>query len=172
MYLLIGLLILAPIAYLMNRNSGPSITSVFSSDRKFQALNVEDPRLRLDLLARIHQEEYSGTHRDIFSLEAPAPPPPPVDPNKVGTPAPVVPTGPAPLDIPATFFGYVSNPQSGRKLAFFANGDDVFIVGEGETLLSRFRVVKIGNNTVDMEEVSSGRHTTLTMEAPANQPQT
>ncbi|MGH9703360.1 MAG: hypothetical protein ACRD4K_08285 [Candidatus Acidiferrales bacterium] len=172
MYLLIGLLILAPIVYLINRNSGPSITSVFSSDRKFQPLNVEDPRLRIDLLARIHQEEYSGTHRDIFSLEAPAPPPPPVDLNKVRTPPPVVSTVPAPLDIPATFFGYVSNPQSGRKLAFFANGDDVFIVGEGETLLSRFRVVKIGNNTVDMEEVSSGRHTTLTMEAPSNQPQT
>jgi hypothetical protein len=32
--------------------------------------------------------------------------------------------------------------------------------------------VKIGNNTVDVEEVSSGRHATLTMEAPTNQPQT
>jgi hypothetical protein len=172
-YFLVGLLLLAPIIYLLNRNSGPAIVSVFSADRKFQPLMVDDPRLRVDLLDRIHKQEYTGTHRDIFSLEAPPPPVPKPDSNNPPRPSgPVVPTGPPPLEIPATFFGYMSNPQSGRKQAFFANGDDVFIVAEGETLLSRFRVVKIGNNTVDVEEVSSGRHATLTMEAPTNQPQT
>lgn len=172
-YWLVGLLAIVPIAYFLNRNSGPTPTGTSSADRKFQALTVEDPRLHLDLLDRIHKEEYTGTHRDIFSLEAPPPPVPKPDPNRPVQPPPaVVPSGPPALEIPATFFGYVTNPQSGRKQAFFANGDDVFIVAEGETLLSRFRVVKIGNNTVDMEEVSSGRHATLMMEPPTSQPQT
>jgi hypothetical protein len=36
----------------------------------------------------------------------------------------------------------------------------------GETLLGRFRLVQIGNSSVEMEEIGTGRRATLTMEEP------
>ena len=84
--------------------------------------------------------------------------PPPV--NAAG------PTGPAPLVIPATFYGFVTDAQTGMRRAFFTENENVYIVGVGETLLGRFRLVQIGNSSVEMEELSTGRRATLTMEEP------
>ena len=55
-----------------------------------------------------------------------------------------------------------------HRRAFFAtnNNEDVFIAGEGDTLMGRFRVVKLTNTTADVEEVSSGRRATLILEEP------
>jgi len=47
--------------------------------------------------------------------------------------------------------------SSPRRLAFFLNGDDVIVVQEGSVFLSRFRLDKIGNDSADVEEISSGR---------------
>jgi hypothetical protein len=150
-----------------NRSHTPELAGVFASSRSFKPLNVEDPTLRMDLLEKIHKQEYAGTHRNIFSAEPPPPPAPPASERPVVGPVP--PAAPPPLEVPATFFGYAMNPQTGKRQAFFTNGDDVFVVEEGGMLLNRFKVVKIGNNTVDLEEASSGRHVTLTMELPPQQ---
>jgi hypothetical protein len=170
-YVLGALLVILVIAYFTSRNQAPVLPGVFASDIKYQPLNVEDPALRLDLLEKIHKQEYEGRHRDIFSIG-----PPPLSPEEVkkieaSRKAAEVPTGPPPLDVPATFYGYASNPQSGKRQAFFlaSNNEDVFIVSEGGTLMNRFKVVKIGNNTVELEEVSSRRRTTVTLEQPPGQ---
>src|ERR1019366_8514918 len=78
------------------------------------------------------------------------------------------PPGPAPLTVDAKYFGYVSDMGGSHRRAFFAtaNNEDVFIAGEGDTLMGRFRVVKLTNTTADVEEVSSGRRATLTLEEP------
>ncbi|MGB6547110.1 MAG: hypothetical protein WBE97_15960, partial [Candidatus Acidiferrales bacterium] len=98
----------------------------------------------------------------------PPPPPPKLTPAQVKAQQQALanqpPPPPPPLSVPATFFGYVTDARTGHKQAFFTDGDDVFIAGEGELLLGRFRVLKIGNDTAEVEEVSSGRTTTLTMQ--------
>jgi hypothetical protein len=76
------------------------------------------------------------------------------------------PPPPPPLTVPATFFGYVTDARSGVKRAFFNEGEEVHVVGIGEVLLGRFRLLQIGNSTAELEETSSGRRTTLTMEEP------
>jgi hypothetical protein len=35
--------------------------------------------------------------------------------------------------------------------------------------MNRFKVLKIGNNTAELEEISSGRRTTVNLELPASQ---
>jgi hypothetical protein len=82
--------------------------------------------------------------------------------------APVVPTGPPPLTVGAKYFGFVSDSKGSHRRAFFAtaNNEDVFVAGEGDTLLGRFRVVRISSTAADIEEVSSGRRTTLILEEP------
>jgi hypothetical protein len=71
--------------------------------------------------------------------------------------------------LPVKYFGYSSVPGSGERRAFFTNGEDVYIVGEGEVLLGQYRVLHIGNTTLDFEEISSKRRgsTALETEAPS-----
>ena len=52
------------------------------------------------------------------------------------------------------------------RRAFFMEGENVYIVAVGEVLLGRYRLVQIGNSSVELEEISTGRRATLTMEEP------
>jgi hypothetical protein len=65
--------------------------------------------------------------------------------------------------VPATFFGYVTDSRTGTRRAFFSEGEEVFVVGIGDVLMGRFRLVQIGNSTAEVEETASGRHATLTL---------
>ena len=62
-----------------------------------------------------------------------------------------------PLVLPAKFFGYGNVPLNAARRAFFEDGEEVHIVSEGDTLLGRFRILKINNASIDFEEVGSGR---------------
>jgi hypothetical protein len=145
--------------------SGDS-AKVPTSTGKFAPINVDNPALRMDILQHFLSLEYKGAHRNIFTATLP-PPPQPVQQAPVNV-APPVSAGPAPLTVDAKYFGYVSDLRGSHRRAFFATGnnEDVFIAGEGDTLMGRFRVVRITNTTADVEEVSSGRRATLIMEQP------
>ncbi len=135
-----------------------------------QPLRVPDPALHLDRLARIREMEYSGTHRNIFSATPPPPPPSKVAQlKKTQVVQPAGPPVPPPLQVPLTFYGMAVDPKTGKKLAFFTSGDHVYIASQGETLLGRFRLMQIGNNTAEFQEVSSGLTAVLTMTPPVTQ---
>jgi hypothetical protein len=166
-YLLAGLLVLlAAFLYFTNRSQVPGLPGVLDADTKFQPLDVQAPQLHLDLLDKIQKLEYSGSHRNIFVA---MPPPIPKTPERPAPPpfvGPKLPPPPPPLEVPVTFFGYASQPRSGKRVAFFTSGDEVLVVAEGDTFLNRFRLVHIGDASADVEEVSSGRHATLPMVQP------
>jgi hypothetical protein len=140
------------------------VSSPIEALQSFKPLPVENPALRLDLLDDMKKFEYRGSKRNIFIATAPPPPPSPVVAARPAAPA--APPPPPAVVVPATFFGYVTDAHTGSRRAFFSEGDDVFVVGIGDVLLGRFRLLQIGNNTAEMEEVASGRHATLTMELP------
>jgi hypothetical protein len=161
--LLAGLLLV--LAYVAYRSLHPEdvVSSVSAANEKFVPLPVENPSLRLDLLDGLKKLEYQGPRRNIFTA-APPPPPPSAAPVAAVPAAPAAPPGPPPLVLPAMYFGYVADAQTGTKRAFFSTSDDVYVLSVGEILLGRFRLLQIGNNTADLEEVSSGRRTTVTMD--------
>jgi len=161
--LAILLLALGYVAYhsLWPVNAAPPVSTV---TEKFVPLPVENPALRLDLLDAQKKFEYQGPRRNIFDI---APPPPPARPANPVPVAPAPPPPPPPLVVPATFFGYVADVQTGTRRALFSDGDDVYILGVGEILGGRFRLLQIGNSTAELEETSTGRRTTLTMEEPS-----
>jgi hypothetical protein len=136
-----------------------------SATALFTPINVDNPALRLDVLQRFLNLQYKGGHRNIFVATLPPPPPPPTPVTPVNA-APTVPAGPPPLNVEAKYFGFVSDSRGSYRRAFFAtsNNEEVYVAGEGDTLLGRFRVVKLTATTADLEEVSSGRHATLTLE--------
>jgi hypothetical protein len=166
--LLAGLgLVFLSIIYISNRPS--EIAQVVSSaDEKFRPIAVENPALKLELLERLKKLQYQGSHRNIFSSVAPPPasavPPPGIAPPPIT--APSGPSGPAPLVVPATFYGFVTDAQTGMRRAFFMEGENVYIIAVGEMLLGHYRLVQIGNSSVELEETSTGRRATLTMEEP------
>ena len=166
--LLAGLgVLLLYIIYLSNRPS--EIAQVVSSaDEKFRPIAVENPALKLELLERLKKLQYQGSHRNIFSSVAPPPasavPPPGIAPPPIT--APSGPSGPAPLVVPATFYGFVTDAQTGMRRAFFMEGENVYIIAVGEMLLGHYRLVQIGNSSVELEETGTGRRATLTMEEP------
>jgi hypothetical protein len=167
---LLVLLVYLVYSYAFSNNSGSSLAGAFVSDAKFQPINVDEPHLRIDLLDKLKKDDYSGGHRNIFAFGPPEPPPmTPGDkerrdhPNRYGPPLP--PPIP-PVTVPATLFGFASMPRNGKRVAFFLDGEDVLVVNEGAVFLNRFRLDKIGNDSADVEEISSQRHVTVQMTAP------
>jgi hypothetical protein len=169
-YVLAGLLAVA--AFLFIRGRGGEVAGtpgVKATDAKFTPLDVREPDLRLDLLQKIHNTEYTGAHRDIFSGQ-PMPPPRPRNVSMPGGPGgPSVPAGPPPVQVPAEFFGYARTSSGASRVAFFLQGDNVLVVAEGDTFLGNFRLVHIGNDSADVEEISSGRHASVPLEQPPDE---
>jgi hypothetical protein len=166
------LVVLAGVGFYMYRmNFAPDAAAPAPAtlDARFTPLNVDNPALRLDILQRFLALEYKGVHRSIFSASLPPPPQPEASKLPPVNVAPPINTGPPPLTVDAKYFGYVSDFGGSHRRAFFStsNNEDVIIAGEGDTFLGRFRVVRLTNTTADVEEVSSGRRTTLTLEEPS-----
>jgi hypothetical protein len=169
-YVLAVLLVIAAVAYFFSRSETPGLRGVQASDPTFHPLNVDEPHLRLDLLEKIKKLEYSGSHRNIFVFGPPPPPPKTlaeIAREQHRNYGPAVPPPPPPVTVPAQLFGYASMPASGKRVAFFLDGDDVLVVEEGSVFLNRYRLDKIGNDSADVEEISSGRHATVQMVQPA-----
>src|SRR5713226_8867301 len=145
--LVVLLLIAGVIWFLYFDHNKPMVTAEAGSPvQNYQLLSVDNPQLHNYGVDKARKTGYKSGGRNIFSRELPPPPPPknpPPNPNiQIAPPAPVVPTVPP---LPAKFFGYGTVPNGTARLAFFTNGEDIYVVAEGELLLNRFRILKIGN---------------------------
>jgi hypothetical protein len=120
-----------------------------------------DPTLRLDELKSSEDIAYKGSGRDIFQST-----PEPVAIPKVVTP--VIATGPPPPPppppIPLKFYGFSGN-KSGPKQAFLSKGEDIFVVKEGQIIDRRYKILKIGPNSVEVEDVLNSNRQTLPLAA-------
>jgi len=169
-YVLAGALLGAILLFLYFHIPSSVPNGIVAADQKFEPLDVQEPDLRLDLIEKLHKLKYEGSHRNIFSA---VPPPVPVDAQKsrensrpVG---PMLPPPPPPVQFPAQFFGTATMPDTGTKLAFFQEGEDVAVVQEGGVIFGTFRLSHIGNDSVTVEEISSGRTTIVPLQPSADQ---
>jgi hypothetical protein len=145
---------------------------------------VENPQIRWDELKRAQETEYRNNGRNPFGGAAVAA----VDPAtgniiKPKLPDPYVPQGPRWIqpppkktiaDWPANlkFFGYGAVPKGSPRRAFIRDteNENIYIVPEGETLLGRYRIVKVGNANLEFLEISSGLPGTTNLEEAAAPP--
>jgi hypothetical protein len=120
-----------------------------------------DPTLRLDLLKTSEDVTYKGSGRDIFSSQAPLPEIP-------KTIQPVIDTGPPkpppPPPIPLKFYGF-SGSKTGPKQVFLSKGEDIFIAKEGQIVDRRYKILKIGPNSIEVEDVLNNNRQTLPLTA-------
>lgn len=137
-----------------------------------------DPSLRLEVLAKLQQVNVEGTHRSIFDFgQAPPPEPPkteiakapkapnPLLPKPEATPAASAPpAAPQAPPVPLKFYGYVSASNQPNKRAFFVEGEDIHVVREGDMVKNRYKIVRIGVNSVVVEDTQFKSQQTLPLE--------
>lgn len=109
-----------------------------------------DPSLRFDLLKASEDVTYKGTGRNIFRSEAPPPEIPtplPSDPNPNPGPPP-----PPPPPIDLKFYGY-TGPKGDNRQVFLLRGEDIFLAKEGQIIDRRYKILHIGTNSVEIQDV-------------------
>ena len=158
----------------------PSLKSKRPEDRPDPT--TVDPTLQLGLLARLKNVKLDGgSIRSLFDFaaepvkKAPDPGRIPVGPKLPeggkGTPplvatTPVEPSKPTAPPIPLKFYGFIANPRLGTKRGFFLEGDEIHVASEGDTVIKRYKVVRIGINSVVMEDTEFKSQQTLPLEEP------
>lgn len=171
--ILAGLTVLLLTVLVYNRNVDPVGASAVSPPRLPAVARAsrgdQVEVVRLDALTRISPEPEVGT-RNPFRFRAAAPAPGPSTPARstagtAGAPSgaagPPVPTGPPPPPpIALKFIGVVERAPSQLKLAVLSDGRNVFYGREGEVIEGRYRIERIGVESIEMSYVDGrGRQT-------------
>ncbi|HXA83274.1 MAG TPA: hypothetical protein VNY56_09215 [Methylomirabilota bacterium] len=145
------------------RNAGVSAVN-------YSPINAQDYNPIISGLAKAQSTEYKSAGRNIFVMgaatveaERRGPVKPPFIPyNQPQPPAP-----PPPAQLPMVFFGYGMLPVGGARQAFLKeeSGDEVHIVSEGDVVLSHIRILHIGNDRIDFEDMTTGQKGSKNLEA-------
>ena len=139
-------------------------------------IQVSNPHIRMEDIDRTRKAEYKGTGRNPFSPAAASAPPAAriaqtekkLENYGPAAPVPVPPPPPPKLPDNVKFYGFGTGLNGPSRRAFFTDGEgDVQILGEGDVLLKRFRIIRIGNDHIEFEEISTGRVGTAPLEEQA-----
>jgi hypothetical protein len=150
------------------RSAKPS--SGISAGGGYTQINAQDYVVLLKGLEKAQNTEYKSSGRNIFVIG-----PMPVEQTKQGPVAvafrnvgPTLPPLPPAPVLPFVFFGYGMVPSGGPREAFLKeeNGDDVFIVSEGDVMLNHFRILHIGNERLEFEDTTTGLKGSKNLEGP------
>lgn len=128
--------------------------------KKVSSLESLDPTLHPELMAGAEALSYSGSGRNIFSMESAPPKIEPVIGKVRPNPQPVAPPpppGPPPIEL--TFFGYQST--GGVKKAFLLHGTDVFIASEGDVVDHHYKIDKINPLSIQVTDLLYNNTQTL-----------
>jgi len=158
---LVALLLTAGfIWFLYFNNSKPVVTAdARPATQNYQPIGVDNPQLHKDGVEKARKTEYKSSGRNIFRPEVPLPSAPKYDKKHAPPPPPPPPPPPEPTvaPLPAKFFGFGTIPNGTAKVAFLSGAEgDIYVLKEGELLLNRFRILRIGNTSLEYEEVSTG----------------
>jgi hypothetical protein len=153
---LIALLVVAGAIWYWNSHQNAVPAGASSIASTYAPMNVENLSPRIWERDNSRKSEYHGTGRDPFSAVPPPPPPAPTpkpgDKNYVPPPPPPPPKAELPPNL--KFYGYGTVPNGTARRAYLSDGEEVYIVAEGDTLLGHYRILKIGNATLDFEDTS------------------
>ncbi len=172
------LLVAAAIVWGWNFRGKRVVTADASQNLKEEPiLQIENPHIRLEDIDRTRRAEYKASGINPFSAVA-APAPRIVQQagpefKKYG-PEPKKPDPPLPpLTLPPNvkFYGYGSGLNGASRRAYFYDGEEVQILGEGDVLLKRFRIIRIGNASLEFAEISTNRVGTAPLDEQAGPPQ-
>ena len=139
-----------------------------------------DPTLRTDLLAKVRSVVFEGVERDLFRFgerkKAAVAPPPAKEvtaaQNRLRAAKAKLPKQNSPVArkrsapaIPWKYYGFANSSRDARKRAFLIGDEDqVFIATEGDVFQKRYRIVRIGVNSIVIEDLQWKDRQTLPLE--------
>lgn len=145
-----------------------------------------DPRIRLDLLAKVRAVPLEGGSSSLFDFskppEPPAPKMSPITPQPVPVPPPPKPAStvskgppppPPPPPIPFKYYGYAGTAEDGQLQGLFMEGDaitgSIYPKREGDIIKDRYKIVHIGLKSAIVEDTVTHNQQTLRLLAEQEQ---
>ena len=142
-----------------------------------------DPTLHVDLLAKVRTITFEGVERNIFAFGERKKVVPPPDPAEVAAaqkaleeaakpqpvaavppPKPAAPPAPKAPPIKWKYYGFAESSSDDQKRAFLLDGEEILIGAEGDVFQKRYRIVRIGMNSIVVEDMQFKDEQTLPLE--------
>jgi hypothetical protein len=139
-----------------------------------------DPTLRLDYFQKVQQVELAGGARNLFQFSTA---PPPKETVKVAAgpepkvhifagprlPPPPAPPPPPPPPPPITlkFYGYSLSKDTGKRTAYLLDGDEIYLAAEGDTLKRKYKILRIQQNSILIEDLDAKRQQSVPLQEEA-----
>lgn len=83
-----------------------------------------------------------------------------------GTAPPVPAAAPPEPKSPVRFYGYAEGSRGGGRRVFLTDGDEIYVAAEGNIILRRYRLARVQNESVEIEDLKSGRRWVVPLEQP------
>jgi len=165
---LILLLALVAVLVAINlwRSSPPAATTLANAPaargrpaRQALTAGIPDALLRVAERNPSARVERAARGRNIFEYA-------PVAAPVVAVAAPVGPP-PAPLRPPAPvrFYGFTET-KGGQRRIFLTDGEEIYVAAEGDVILRRYRVARVRNESIELEEIAGTNRWVIPLEQP------
>lgn len=148
---------------------------------------TSDPTLRIDLLAGVRGVHFEAIERDIFNFgvrKAPAPPAPSEEETRAAQQRleeqikqqqearkhdakPKEPSKPQMPRLTWKYYGMASKPGAAMRRGFLLNDEEILIGGEGEVFEKRYKIKRIGLDSIVIEDLDFKQEQTLSLTTPS-----
>ncbi len=144
-----------------------------------------DPTLRTDLLAGVRGVAFEAIERDIFNFGVRKAPPPPsaektraaqqrlqeqIEKQRRAQKTPAAPAKPGKPSMPRLtwkYYGFAGKPGEGSRRGFLLDGEEIVIGGEGQVLRKRYKIKRIGLDSIVIEDLQFQQEQTLALTGPS-----
>ncbi|MBI4467306.1 MAG: hypothetical protein HY656_07765 [Acidobacteria bacterium] len=104
----------------------------------------------------------SGPRRNIFEYAAQAASVPAQAAATAAAPPAAAPPRPAPV----RFYGFVESSAGGKRQVFLTDGDEIYVAAEGDVILKRYRLARVRNESVEVEDLVGNQRWVVSLEQP------
>lgn len=157
------LLVTSGLLWFLRGNPAESVKAA-TMLRSYKPLGVTNPQIHWNRLEAAQSAEFTTTGRNIFARVLPPPPPPPEVVEVTGPMAPPPPPPPPPPQLPLKFLGSGTGEKGTSLEAFLSDGETIYVVAQGETVLGHYKITRIKSMSIDFEELRTGRSATVPIE--------
>lgn len=161
--------VLAGIHLTRRSSSAPAASSAVGSaagrrGAAGRSLAIPDAVLQVERLKAPAAQPRDELRRNIFEYAYRAEPP--AAQTEAATAASTPPPPPPPPAAPVRFYGFAQGAQDGKRRVFLTDGEEVFILTEGDVFLRRFRLLRVQNENVEVEALEGKQRWVIPLEQP------
>ncbi|MFQ5723425.1 MAG: hypothetical protein ACE5G6_02945 [Terriglobia bacterium] len=145
-------------------SSAPASPEAATAEDELQNPTLATPEALLEFAAaKGSTVPATARRRNIFEYAARQEAPPPSVAQTEVEPRPEVPSAPP---APVRFYGFARHSQGGKPRVFLTDGEEIYVAREGELILRRYRIARVGSESIELEDVAGGHRWVVPLEQP------